>query len=77
MIIGLLINPIAGMGGSVGLKGTDGVYEEALRRGAVPRANERAERALRELLPLKEDLTVLCAGGEMGESLCRKLVIKL
>lgn len=73
MIIGLLINPIAGMGGSVGLKGTDGVYEEALRRGAVPRANERAERALRELLPLKEDLTVLCAGGEMGESLCRKL----
>jgi predicted polyphosphate/ATP-dependent NAD kinase len=49
------------------------VVAEALRRGAVPRANERAERALRELLPLKEDLTVLCAGGEMGESLCRKL----
>lgn len=36
MRIGFLINPIAGMGGRVGLKGTDGVADEAVRRGAEP-----------------------------------------
>ena len=66
--IGLLVNPIAGMGGSVGLKGTDGLAEEAARRGAFPRAPLRAEAALQALRPLREDLSVLCAAGAMGES---------
>ena len=34
--IGFLINPVAGMGGAVGLKGTDGNVAEARRRGAYP-----------------------------------------
>ena len=66
--VGLLVNPIAGMGGSVGLKGTDGLAEEAARRGAVKRAPSRAEAALKPLLPLREDLTILCASGDMGQS---------
>ncbi len=71
--LGFLVNPIAGLGGSVGLKGTDGMAELAVRRGAVPKASLRAEAALRELLPLKEDLLLLCAGGPMGADIAERL----
>jgi predicted polyphosphate/ATP-dependent NAD kinase len=50
--IGFVINPIAGMGGRVGLKGTDDVADEAARRGAEPVAGKRALEALRELAGL-------------------------
>jgi predicted polyphosphate/ATP-dependent NAD kinase len=46
------VNPIAGLGGRVGLKGTDGVTEEALRRGAIPIAPERARQFFESLLRL-------------------------
>jgi predicted polyphosphate/ATP-dependent NAD kinase len=68
MLVGLVINPVAGMGGSVGLKGTDGkdVYQEALRRGAVPVSEERTVVALRSI-PASLDVQFLTASGEMGE----------
>lgn len=71
--IGLIINPIAGMGGSVGLKGTDNAAAEALRRGAVPRAGERAEAALSELLAIKEELVLYTCRGAMGGDLAEEL----
>ena len=67
--LGLIINPVAGLGGSVGLKGSDGLVEEALARGAVPQSERRAEVALQELLSMKDTLTIYTGHGSMGENL--------
>ncbi|MHC1709599.1 MAG: ATP-NAD kinase family protein [Methanomassiliicoccales archaeon] len=65
MLLGFVINPIAGMGGSVALKGTDGdTYRAAVSKGAVPVALGRAVRALSRL---DEGVRFLTASGEMGE----------
>jgi len=71
--IGFVINPIAGMGGRVGLKGTDGVIAEARRLGARPVADQRATETLEQLarqLPdssADEQLCWLTCAGVMGE----------
>ncbi len=65
--VGFLVNPIAGMGGSVGLKGTDGgLYIEAVRRGATPVAPLRALRFLKRLRQVGFNHCLLVAGGVMG-----------
>jgi len=67
MTIGFIVNPIAGMGGSVGLKGTDGnLLEEALKRGARPVSPVRARRFLRRLHRLCFTDVIVSAGGVMG-----------
>ncbi len=67
--IGFLINPVAGLGGSVGLKGTDGNVTEAVHRGAVPHAGERAIAALKGVH--NGDTTFLTCSGQMGEDVLR------
>ena len=69
--IGLVINPVAGMGGSVGLKGTDGNVEEARRRGAVPHAMDRAKTALAHLAKNGGPHFLSCSGA-MGEDVLRE-----
>ena len=72
MRIGLVVNPIAGMGGRVGLKGTDGKVEEARERGAEPRAPGRAVDALRTLHDVAPHTEVLTYAGELGEAEARE-----
>ncbi len=67
--IGLVVNPIAGMGGRVGLKGTDGkdVLAKARELGSIPEAPLKAKKALEKLIPLKDEIKVLVSEGNMGE----------
>lgn len=66
--IGLVVNPIAGMGGRVGLKGTDNKVEEARRLGAEPRSPDRAREALDQLNRQPEAVEMYTYGGLMGET---------
>ena len=67
--IGLVVNPIAGIGGPAGLKGSDGtdVQELARSRGGVEHALERTTSALRRL---PGGTRVLTAAGAMGADAC-------
>lgn len=67
--LGLIVNPVAGLGGAVALKGSDGA--ETVRRarelGAVARAPARAIEALRALLPQCDAIDLVTCPQEMGE----------
>ena len=67
--LGLVVNPLAGIGGAVALKGSDGeaIVDEALNRGAIPRALQRVGIFLHELRPYADHITWYCWGGAMGE----------
>ncbi|WP_076408826.1 ATP-NAD kinase family protein [Shewanella sp. UCD-KL12] len=71
--LGLIINPFAGLGGSVALKGSDGVADEALSRGAKPKAHLRMQQALEVILPYQSKIEIITASGEMGESLAKSM----
>lgn len=76
MKLGFVVNPIAGMGGRVGLKGTDGVLKEAIARGAKPVAPKRAVEFLQRLKEnMKETpmrIEILTCPGIMGEEEAKK-----
>jgi predicted polyphosphate/ATP-dependent NAD kinase len=69
--LGLIVNPIAGMGGAVGLAGTDGERAAAARTlGAKSLAGDRALSALRALQGL--DVIVEACAGEMGDAVVER-----
>jgi predicted polyphosphate/ATP-dependent NAD kinase len=67
--IGLIVNPVAGMGGAVGLKGTDGkaIVKRARALGAKPVAPVRAKAFLSEMNPVENRVRVVVGAGSMGE----------
>lgn len=71
--LGLLINPLAGLGGRAALKGSDGVVDQALAMGVEPLAQQRVRVALEVLLPLRDRVKILSAPGPMGADLLDEL----
>lgn len=68
--IGFVINPIAGLGGRVGLKGSDGLAaSQALAKGASPQSEERARACLYSLPGQLDNIQFLTVGGVMGENI--------
>ncbi len=70
--LGVVVNPIAGMGGRVGLKGTDGHVAKARELGAEPRSPQRARQALSALSRRRPDCTIYTAASVMGEDAARE-----
>ncbi len=81
MKLGFIVNPIAGMGGAVGLKGTDGdALKEAIKRGAKPVAPTIALRFLKKLAELclddiKEKVEIYTPKNVMGEDYLKSIAI--
>lgn len=75
LVVGLIINPFAGVGGSVALKGSDGkaTREQALKLGATPKAQQRVTQALTLLRPQQQALEFVTCGGAMGADVLRQL----
>lgn len=71
--LGLIVNPLAGMGGRVGLKGTDGEEIQRLCReiGARPEAPGRTVEALKQLAPILGQVKILTYPSDMGENEAR------
>jgi len=65
--IGLLVNPIAGMGGKVGLHGTDdSLLQRAKGLGAKAVSTQRTQRAIKSLLPHSARISFFTPSKTMG-----------
>ena len=71
--VGLIVNPVAGMGGKIGLKGSDGLkFSEGIKLGAEPVSLKKAEAFLRILKPFEKALQIYSCSGLMGEVCLKK-----
>ena len=70
-----MVNPVAGMGGAVGLKGTDGTrtLREALRRGATRVSPVRGREFLSRLKTTDSGIELQVAPGAMGAEIAEGL----
>ena len=75
--LGVIVNPFAGIGGALALKGSDGaeIREKALAMGAEKKANEKMAKALSILEALSGQFTVVTVSGDMGQTVCESLGI--
>lgn len=78
-MVGFLVNPIAGMGGKVGLKGTDGVFAEAISKGAKPIAPKRGVEFLEKLkeLGVAHRIRFVACPTVMGEEEIRSVGLEV
>jgi predicted polyphosphate/ATP-dependent NAD kinase len=69
----LIVNPVAGMGGRVGLKGSDGagMIQKAIELGAKPTSPGRTIVAMSKLLPMKTHIELITYPDDMGEEVAR------
>lgn len=74
MKVGLIINPVAGIGGKVGLKGSDGAdtFEKAIELGAFPESGQKALAAIQRLKEAGEEIQLFTCPGKMGEDICKE-----
>jgi predicted polyphosphate/ATP-dependent NAD kinase len=72
--LGLVVNPIAGMGGKVALKGSDGkeTLRKAVELGAIPTSPKRTVEALNRLTIIKDDIELVTYPYDMGEEEAKK-----
>lgn len=76
LVVGLIINPIAGVGGRIGFKGSDdaeAIWAKIEDGEGKKVANNRAKRFLKSIENLKDTTSFLCFNDEMGETILTEM----
>ncbi len=71
--LGFIVNPLAGIGGKVGLKGSDGseIVEKALSLGAELESGKKALVTMKVLKNFENEFEIYTYPAEMGADICQ------